>query len=87
MERLNAWGLTDSYRHLYPDVTDRYSWFDYRSRAFEDTPKRGLRIDHIMVTKPLLDLLTESDVSYDIRDMEKPSDHAPVFADFTLKLL
>lgn len=86
MERLNAWGLTDTYRHLHPEVSDRFSWFGYRSRAFEDNPKRGLRIDHIMVTKPLLALLQNSDISYSIREMEKPSDHAPVYADFNLNL-
>ncbi|WP_019716947.1 exodeoxyribonuclease III, partial [Pseudomonas syringae] len=45
MERLKNWGLVDSFRYLYPEVSDRFSWFDYRSRGFEDEPKRGLRID------------------------------------------
>ena len=43
-------------RELYPEVNDRFSWFDYRSRGFEHNPKRGLRIDHIWVTKPLRNL-------------------------------
>jgi exonuclease III len=47
MARLKNWGLVDSFRHLNPDVTDMFSWFDYRSRGFEDEPKRGLRIDVI----------------------------------------
>lgn len=42
---LKNWGLVDSFRALNPEVNDRFSWFDYRSRGFEDTPKRGLRID------------------------------------------
>ncbi|MEM7292931.1 MAG: exodeoxyribonuclease III [Pseudomonadota bacterium] len=29
------WGLTDSYRRVYPDSTHYFSWFDYRSRGFE----------------------------------------------------
>lgn len=86
-QKLESWGLTDTFRHLHSDTADRYSWFDYRSKAFDDHPKRGLRIDHIMVTKPMLDLLKCSEVDYDIRAMEKPSDHAPVYADFDFDLI
>lgn len=79
---LNAllnFGLTDSFRAIHPDAKDSYSWFDYRSKGFEDDPKRGLRIDSIMVTQPLLDKSIDAGIDYDIRGMEKPSDHAPIF--------
>jgi hypothetical protein len=48
-------------------VTDRFSWFDYRSRGFEDEPKRGLRIDLIMASQPGA---TDqgSGVDYELRD-------------------
>lgn len=78
------WGLIDSYRVLNPQVSDRFSWFDYRSRGFEDTPKRGLRIDLIMITRPLMDSLINAGIDYDTRAMEKPSDHAPIFAEFDI---
>ncbi|CAM3527928.1 exodeoxyribonuclease III [Parendozoicomonas haliclonae] len=78
-QRLLGWGLTDSYRHLYPDNSDLFSWFDYRSKGFEREPKRGLRIDHILVTQPLLANCSAAGVDYEIRGMEKPSDHAPVW--------
>ena len=78
IERLYDWGLHDSYRHLKPEGKD-YSWFDFRTRAFERSHKPGLRIDHILLTQPLLDLATDSGVDYAIRGMEKPSDHAPVW--------
>ncbi|WP_221795136.1 exodeoxyribonuclease III [Oceanobacter mangrovi] len=81
-DKLLGWGLFDSYRKLYPDSTDFYSWFDYRSKGFEDDPKRGLRIDHILVTQPLLDECSAAGVSYDIRGLEKPSDHAPIWSKF-----
>ncbi len=77
---LEAWGLQDSYRVLHPDVDDRFSWFDYRSRGFERDPKRGLRIDHILVTRQLMACCREAGIDYDIRAMEKPSDHCPVWA-------
>lgn len=82
MEQLKGWGLVDVYRQLHPEVDDRFSWFDYRSRGFERDPKRGLRIDLILATEPLVERVTDSGISYTIRSMTKPSDHCPVWADF-----
>ncbi|MTI14396.1 exodeoxyribonuclease III [Sansalvadorimonas verongulae] len=79
-QKLLNWGLTDTYRHLYPTAAEHFSWFDYRSRGFERDPKRGLRIDHILVTATLLMNCTGAGVDYDVRGMDKPSDHAPVWA-------
>ncbi len=78
--KLESWGLVDSYRYLYPDNDSKFSWFDYRSKGFDREPKRGLRIDGILLTKPLLSTLQQADISYPIRAMEKPSDHAPIWA-------
>ena len=80
LQRLLGWGLTDTFRHQHPGVDDRYSWFDYRSRGFEEN--RGLRIDLILATRPLLARLQESDIDYPLRGHEKPSDHAPIWASF-----
>ncbi|UTA49566.1 exodeoxyribonuclease III [Simiduia sp. 21SJ11W-1] len=77
--KLLDWGLIDSFRHHHPETNNRFSWFDYRSRGFEDTPKRGLRIDAILCTESMLENSVKADVDYDIRAMEKPSDHAPIF--------
>jgi len=82
MARLMGWGLVDSYRQQHPEVTDRFSWFDYRSRGFDGEPKRGLRIDTLLVTESLMARCKETGVDYDLRAMEKPSDHAPVWATF-----
>ncbi|MDO6461125.1 exodeoxyribonuclease III [Granulosicoccaceae sp. 1_MG-2023] len=82
--RLTGWGLSDSYRVLYPDTDDRFSWFDYRSRGFEREPRRGLRIDHILTTRALTGKLSDAGIDYDIRAMEKPSDHCPVWSSFNL---
>lgn len=81
---LQNWGFTDTFRHLNPQVNNRFSWFDYRSKGFNDTPKRGLRIDVILASTGLMPKLVESDVDYEIRAMEKPSDHAPIWATFSL---
>lgn len=82
LQRIKDWGLVDTFRQLYPEKTERYSWFDYRSKGFDDN--RGLRIDVVMATAPLAALCTGSDVDYDIRAMERPSDHAPVWSVFEL---
>lgn len=83
---IKAWGLTDSYRLVHPDRNDHFSWFDYRSKGFDDTPKRGLRIDYILVTEPLAACTTDADIDYPLRGMEKPSDHAPTWSDCAIVL-
>lgn len=82
LQRLKDWGLIDTFRALHPERTERYSWFDYRSKGFDDN--RGLRIDVVMATQPLADLCITSDVDYELRAMERPSDHAPVWSEFKL---
>ncbi len=82
--RLLEWGLHDSFRDLHPDAADRFSWFDYRSRGFEGEPKRGLRIDHILLSRPLLARCRAAGIDYDIRSMEKPSDHCPVWVELDM---
>ncbi|OZB33222.1 MAG: exodeoxyribonuclease III [Pseudomonas sp. 34-62-33] len=76
---LKNWGLVDSFRHLNPEVNDRFSWFDYRSRGFEDEPKRGLRIDVILASQPLQARFKDAGIDYELRGMDKPSDHAPIW--------
>lgn len=82
LDKLLAWGLQDTYRELNPDSNEKFSWFDYRSGGFEDNPKRGLRIDLILATNPLINKCIDTGIDYDIRGMEKPSDHCPIWASF-----
>ena len=77
-------GFMDSWRIQNPNESSIYSWFDYRSRMFDDNPKRGLRIDHIMVSNNLTDLISGTGIDYDARAMEKPSDHCPVWVDLNI---
>jgi len=80
LENLKQWGLVDSYNHFHPgNQPPYYSWFDYRSRGFEQSQKRGLRIDLLLASQPIMDLATDSGIDYDIRAMEKPSDHCPAW--------
>ncbi|MDG4811485.1 exodeoxyribonuclease III [Hydrogenovibrio sp. 3SP14C1] len=76
------WGLQDTYRKIHPEEDRIFSWFDYRSKGFDAEPKRGLRIDTVLATPCLTEKAVDSGVAYDIRGMEKPSDHAPVWTEF-----
>ena len=84
LQRLSDWGLEDSFRKMNPDVDDRFSWFDYRSKGFDREPKRGLRIDLIMLSRSLMDACSDTGIDYDIRGMEKPSDHCPIWAEISI---
>ncbi len=81
LRALMDWGLVDTFRLHHPDGAT-FSWWDYRRLAF---PKNdGLKIDHILATPPLAALCTGASIDRDERKGEKPSDHAPVIAEFDL---
>ena len=68
-------GLTDAFRQFdQPDKS--YSWWDYRMLGYQKN--RGLRIDHILVSAPLLPQLSACSIDRVPRKWPKPSDHAPV---------
>ncbi len=68
-------GLTDAVR-LFPQPEKNFSWWDYRDFGFRR--KRGLRIDHILITKALKAQASACAVDVAPRKNERPSDHAPV---------
>lgn len=81
LARLMNWGLIDSFRAQHPEQGEQYSWFDYRSKGFDDN--RGLRIDVILATKSLMQHCRDTGIDYPLRGLEKPSDHAPIWASFS----
>lgn len=72
-------GLTDSFR-LFDQPEQTFSWWDYRAAAFRR--KRGLRIDLILLSKDFAGRCVASTVDVEPRKLERPSDHAPVVAEF-----
>jgi exodeoxyribonuclease III len=78
LQSLIDWGFYDSFRSLHPELDNQFSWFDYRSRGFDDN--RGLRIDLILATAKLHAKLQEASIDYELRAIDKPSDHAPITA-------
>lgn len=80
LKQIEAFGLTDLAVHVHPDVQE-FTWWDYRMLGF---PKnQGLRIDLILATAPLVATVTAVRVDRDERKGDKPSDHAPVIAEFS----
>ena len=83
LDSIMSFPLFDTYRHLHCNDLE-YSWFDYRSRGFDQDPKRGLRIDLILSSQSLLPRMIDAGIDVEARGLEKPSDHCPVWADFEL---
>jgi exodeoxyribonuclease-3 len=78
---LCALGLRDTLR-LHHHESGLFSWWDYRMLSF---PKnRGLRIDAVLANENLAERCTASGIDRDLRKGKDPSDHAPVWAEFSL---
>ena len=67
-----ALGFTDTFRHLYPDVTGAYSWWSYMFKAREKNA--GWRIDYFLVSDRVKEQITSATIHSDILG----SDHCPV---------
>jgi len=74
-------GLSDAFR-LFEQPPKIYSWWDYRQMGFR--LNRGMRIDHILLSSPLTGTCTACLVDKAPRKLERPSDHAPVWAELSL---
>jgi exodeoxyribonuclease-3 len=72
-------GLSDVFRKFeHPEKT--FSWWDYRAAGFRRNA--GLRIDLILTSNAMTERCTASYVDKEPRAWERPSDHAPVVAEF-----
>jgi len=80
LRKLFDWGFVDIFRAQHPEP-GLYSWWDYRMGAFRKN--HGLRIDLALVTKPLAARCTSSSIDRKPRELERPSDHAPVVVEIS----
>jgi exodeoxyribonuclease-3 len=78
---IKNWGFVDAFR-LHNNQDGQFSWWDYRAGAFRRN--LGLRIDHVWVTDPLARASVGVAIDKEPRRWERPSDHAPVVAEFNL---
>ena len=76
-ELLNA-GFTDTYRYLYPDKTDSYTWWSYFASAREKNI--GWRIDYFIVSKSIENKIEEAYIF----DKVMGSDHCPIGVDLNI---
>ena len=85
METLRAsLGFVDLVRRPIPDAQKLFSWWSYRALDFRMS-NRGLRLDHLWASPGLAETFTgAARVHDDVREWVRPSDHAPVSADFSL---
>ena len=75
---LQALGLTDSFR-LFEQPEKSFSWWDYRMMAYRRN--MGLRIDHILISEPLVLQCKGCAIDKAPRKLERPSDHTPVIVE------
>ncbi len=78
LDEVCAWGLVDAFRlhHADPGL---YTWWDYRGGAFHR--RQGMRIDLVLLSRPLAERCTWALVDRNERKGQQPSDHAPVLVD------
>lgn len=65
-------GFTDTFRHFYPEATEKYSWWSYRFSARDRNA--GWRIDYFLTSSDLLEQLENASIHSEIFG----SDHCPV---------
>jgi exodeoxyribonuclease-3 len=73
------WGLVDAYR-AHCAEPGRYTWWDYRAGNFHKN--FGMRIDHLLVSKPVAARVVWAEIDREARKGKPvPSDHAPLVLD------
>ena len=77
--KLLAAGFTDTFRHLYPDLTGAYSWWSYRFNARKNNA--GWRIDYFLVSNRLAERISAAAIHPDVMG----SDHCPVSLELSME--
>ena len=76
-------GLADTFRLFEHKTEDTFSWWDYRNNSFDKNV--GLRIDLLLASTELCEHCLSSSIDKHPRSLERPSDHAPIIAEFANK--
>ncbi|CAN5590456.1 exodeoxyribonuclease III [soil metagenome] len=82
IHHVKQWGFVDVFRQINGDEK-KFSWWNYREGAF--FKNQGLRIDHIWTSKSLAEKCVACWIDRKPRGAQRPSDHAPVVAEFQNK--
>ena len=78
--KLLSCGFTDTFRHLYPEVTGAYTWWSYMFQARQKNA--GWRIDYFLVSDRIADCISATPIYKDIMG----SDHCPVGLEISLQV-
>lgn len=81
-----ARGWVDVMRAHIPPEEMLFTWWSYRARNWRES-NRGRRLDHVWASPALEPAAISLHVIDEARDWEKPSDHAPILAEFHLPAL
>lgn len=79
LKHVQQWGLADLFRQHHSEA-GLFTWWDYRAGAFRRN--LGLRIDHVFGTRSMASRCVGVEIERTVRSLERPSDHAPVVAEF-----
>lgn len=80
LEKVVGWGFTDLFR-VHCSAAEQYTFWDYRIRGGVSR-NLGWRLDHILVTKPLVKKCVGCYIDKEPRLAGRPSDHTPLIAEF-----
>ncbi|HEX2701208.1 MAG TPA: exodeoxyribonuclease III [Acidimicrobiales bacterium] len=78
LAHLEDWGLVDAFRLVHQE-DKLYTYWDYRAGDFHE--HRGMRIDLVLVSKPVAEKVTFALIDRNARKGKLPSDHAPLLVD------
>tara|TARA_B100000700_G_scaffold306650_1_gene382077 strand:- start:298 stop:1344 length:1047 start_codon:yes stop_codon:yes gene_type:complete len=81
LKKINNMGLVDIFRK-FDQNSGKFSWWDFRTRGFERD--EGMRIDYILTNSVLTSSCQACIIDILTRGKDRPSDHAPVIAEFIL---
>jgi len=76
--------LVDLFRIKNPNLK-QFTWWDYRAGAYQKN--QGMRIDFLLSNYKLLKYFDSFNVAHNFRSNDRPSDHVPIFASFSLNAL
>lgn len=81
LQRIMDLGLTDTFRQ-FDQPAESWTWWDYRMASFRRN--RGLRIDLVLASAAMSERCSAAYIDVEPRRLERPSDHAPVIAEFRI---
>ena len=81
LQKMMDLGLTDTFR-MFDQAERSFSWWDYRAAGFRRD--LGMRIDLVLASNAMAQRCTAASIDKEPRRQERPSDHTPAIAEFSM---